>query len=194
MNVRLRRQGAEPEPVPEGYPRSLEHPLRLLDGRRVFIRPILPSDAEELQRAVENADPETLRRRFLGGSPPRTAEEFQHLVCVDYDRRLAVVALAEDGQGVGIARYEALGDTDTAEIAVAIDPRWRHIGLATNLLRQLAAGAVANGIRRFSAEFFADNLDVTDLLEESEQPYRNLTEDAGVVAVELALPEHLEPG
>lgn len=194
MNVRLRRQDAEPVPVPEGYPRSLEHRLRLLDGRRVFVRPILPTDAEELQRAVEHADPETLRRRFLGGSPPHSPEEFRHLVCVDYRRRLAVVALAEDSHGVGIARYEALGDTDTAEIAVAIDPEWRHVGLATALLRQLAIGAIANGIHGFAAEFFADNLDVSDLLDESEQPYRNLAEDAGVVSVELVLPEHLEPG
>lgn len=193
MNVRRRRRDAEPDTAPEGYPSSLELRTRLLDGRKAFVRPILPTDAEELQRAVQEADPETLRRRFLGGSPPHTPEEFEHLVCVDYRRRLAVVALAEDGHGVGIARYEALGDTDTAEIAVAIDPAWRHIGLATTLLRQLATGAVANGIHRFSAEFFADNLDVTDLLQESEQPYRHLTEDAGVVTVELALPDQLEP-
>jgi acetyltransferase len=193
VTVRLRRLGAEPDPVPEGYPRELEHRLRLLDGRRVFLRPILPTDAAELQRAVEGADPETLRRRFLGGSPPHTPEEFEHLVRVDYRRRSAVVALAEDGHGVGIARYETLGDTGTAEIAVAVDPEWRHVGLATALLRRLAAGAVANGITRFAAEFFADNLDVTDLLEESDAPFRNLAEDAGVVSVELALPEQLEP-
>jgi RimJ/RimL family protein N-acetyltransferase len=193
VTVRLRRPGAEPEPVPEGYPRELEHRLRLLDGRRVFLRPILPSDADELARAVAAADPETLRRRFLGGSPPRTPAEFEHLVRVDYRRRSAVVALAEDGHGVGIARYEALGDTDTAEIAVAVDPEWRHVGLATALLRQLAAGAVAHGIHRFAAEFFADNLDVTDLLEEADAPFRNVAEGAGVVSVELSLPEQLEP-
>ena len=68
-----------------------------------------------------------------------------------------------------------------------------YVGLATALLRRLAAGAVANGITRFAAEFFADNLDVTDLLEESDAPFRNLAEDAGVVSVELALPEQLEP-
>jgi GNAT superfamily N-acetyltransferase len=192
--ARLFRLGAEPDPVPEGYPREYEHRLRLLDGRRVFLRPILPTDAAELERAVAAADPETLRRRFLGGSPPRTPEEFEHLVRVDYRRRSAIVALAEDGHGVGIARYEALGDTDTAEIAVAVDPDWRHVGLATALLQQLAASAIANGIHRFAAEFFADNLDVTDLLEEAEAPYRNVAEDAGVVSVELALPEQVDPG
>jgi acetyltransferase len=185
--MRLWRQ--QPEPVPEGYPRSLEHRLSLLDGRKVFLRPILPTDLEELQRAVAAADPETLRRRFLGGSPPRTREEFQRLVEVDYARRLAVVALAEDGKGVGIARYEALTDTGTAEIAVAVDRDWRHVGLATALLQLLAKGAAANGIHRFTAEFFADNLDVTDLLEEAETPYRNLEEGAGVISVELSLPE-----
>ena len=192
MNVRLFRLGAEPDPVPEGYPRELEHRLRLLDGRRVFLRPILPTDAAELERAVAAADPETLRRRFLGGRPPHTPDEFEHLVRVDYRRRSAIVAVAEDGHGVGIARYEALGDTDTAEVAVAVDPDWRHVGLATALLRQLAVGAVANGIHRFEAEFFADNLDVTDLLQEAPAPHHNLAEGAGVVTVELSLPEQLD--
>lgn len=186
MNLRLRRH--EPVPVPEGYPRSLEHRLALVDGRKVFLRPILPSDAEELRRAVAGADTQTLRRRFLGGSPPRTAEEFEHLVRVDYRHRLAIVALAEDGHGVGLARYEALPESRTAEIAVAVDPDWRHVGLATALMRQLATGAVANGIDRFTAEFFADNLDVSDLLDESETPYEVVARDAGVVSVELSLP------
>lgn len=35
----------------------------------------------------------------------------QRLVRVDYDRRLAVIAFAPDGKGVGIARYEAVTGT-----------------------------------------------------------------------------------
>jgi len=59
-----------PPNVPPGYPRAYERELTLSDGRRVFIRPIVPSDAPQLASAIQAADPETLRRRFLGG-PPR---------------------------------------------------------------------------------------------------------------------------
>ena len=173
--------------TPPGFPSWLAQDVVLLDGRRVFVRPVLPEDAAELRRAVEQADPETLRTRFLGGRPPRSDQEFRRLVCVDYDRRLAVVACAPDGRGVAIARYEALGESDTAEVAVAVAPAWRHVGLATALLPLLAAAAVRNGFRRFTAEFFADNLDVTDLIAEAGTPYQN-SSASGVGDAELTLP------
>ncbi|MGB8649708.1 MAG: GNAT family N-acetyltransferase, partial [Mycobacteriales bacterium] len=173
---------------PEGFPQDLEQDVTLLDGREVFVRPILPSDADELRRAVENADPETLRTRFLGGSPPHHEEDFQHLVRVDYDRRMAVVAFAKEGQGVGIARYEAVEDGDAAEVSVAIDPAWRQVGLASALVRVLGEAAVQHGIHRFSAEFFADNVDVADILTEAGLPYQSRRDDAGVVSVDIELP------
>ena len=185
------RRRREPDPViptPRGYPSELSQDVTLLDGRHAFIRAVLPDDAAELRRAVEHSDPTTLRRRFLGGRPPRSDEEFRRLVSVDYDRRLAVVAIGPDGPGVGIARYEALGDSDTAEVAVAIDPAWRHVGLATALVRLLAVAAARNGLRHFSVAFFADNRDVTDIIAETGAPYWTTDESAGVITAEIELP------
>src|ERR1035437_6563653 len=54
------------------YPASDESVVRLSDGRRVEIRPILPSDAPELAEAIRTADAETLHARFLGGAPQLT--------------------------------------------------------------------------------------------------------------------------
>lgn len=187
-----RARGTAASGAPQGYPADLESEFTLQDGRDVVLRPILPSDIHELRRAVERADPETLRRRFLGGRPPRTDQEFTRLVHVDYDRRLAVVALTRDGEGVGIARYEAQADTDTAEVAVAVDPDWRHVGLATALLRLLAAAAITNGIHEFSAEFFADNRDVAGLLAEAGEPVRSRGDGTGVISAALSLPTQVE--
>ncbi len=61
--------------LPRGYPAQYRRELVLRDGRRVLIRPILPSDAPELADAIKTADPDTLRRRFLGG-PPRITPSF----------------------------------------------------------------------------------------------------------------------
>ena len=167
--------------------------LTLHDGRHVFVRPVLPRDEALLRQAVEQADPDTLRRRFLGGRPPQDDEDFRRLVCVDYDRRLAVVAFGPDGKGAGIARYEAIGDSDTAEVAVAVDPMWRHVGLATALLRILGEGAVRHRIRHLTAEFFADNLDVAEMLGEAALPYRSARDAAGVVSADIVLPRELPP-
>jgi hypothetical protein len=46
--------------TPAEYPVAHQTTARLADGRRVTIRPILPSDAAELADAIRTADPETL--------------------------------------------------------------------------------------------------------------------------------------
>ena len=136
-----------------------------------------------------------MHRRFLGGRPPLRDREVQRLVCVDYDRRFAVVAIAPNGNGVGIARYEALAGTDSAEVAVAVDPAWRHVGLATALIHLLGLNATQHGIGRFTADFFADNVDVNDLLVGASLPYQSSEDSSGVVTAELVLPSDwaLEP-
>jgi GNAT superfamily N-acetyltransferase len=173
---------------PPGYPSWLARDVALLDGRRVFLRPVLPTDVDELRRAIGEADPETVRSRFLGGRPPTSDHEIARLVDVDYNRRLAVVALLPDGRGVGIARYEAGAEADIAEVAVVVDPQWRHVGLATALVRLLTAGAVRNGIHRFSADFFDANLDVRDLFVDTGLSYQTTAATSGVVTAEVTLP------
>jgi GNAT superfamily N-acetyltransferase len=68
--------------LPPAYPRDLERRLRLLDGREVLVRPVLPSDAPELASAFRRADPETLHRRFLS-PPPLLTGRLLHAVVVE---------------------------------------------------------------------------------------------------------------
>ena len=159
-------------------------PLDLRDGRRVWMRPVRPSDLAELRRAIREADPETLRMRFLGGRPPRTEQELRRLVEVDHVSREAIAAFTETGRGVGIARYDCEPGSSTAEFAVAVDPEWRRVGLATALLTRLLAAALRNGITTIHVDYFATNRDVTDLIRRSGGQLRTDLE-AGVVDAEL---------
>jgi GNAT superfamily N-acetyltransferase len=156
--------------LPAGYPDSYETSLRLADGRRISVRPILPSDAPELAEAIRAADPETLRARFLGG-PPRLSEAvLDRLTRLDYTHRFALVAHDGTGRGVAVARYMALpesgGGERAAEVAVAVDPSWRGVGLATELIRMLARRARECGIAKFTATFLAENRRVAELAHE----------------------------
>jgi RimJ/RimL family protein N-acetyltransferase len=154
--------------LPHGYPAGYARHVRLQDGRRVFIRPILPSDAPALARAIKTADADTLRRRFLGGPPTVTGALLARLTCVDYRRRFALVAIdPATGCGVGIARYEPAGD-DTAEVAVAVSPSWRRAGLATRLILLLAQAALERGVVTFTASYLAENHPVAALAEQAD--------------------------
>jgi GNAT superfamily N-acetyltransferase len=175
--------------LPPGYPPEYQRHVKLQDGRQVFIRPILPSDAAELARAIKTADADTLRRRFLGGPPAVTPALLAHLTRLDYQRRFALVAIdPATGHGVAIARYEPAGD-DTAEVAVAVSPSWRHVGLATALIALLAQAALERGIVTFTASYLAANRPVAALVGRADGHGRQVIEQ-GIAEFSVALEQH----
>ncbi|HZC70747.1 MAG TPA: GNAT family N-acetyltransferase [Jatrophihabitans sp.] len=152
--------------LPPGYPTAYEITRRLADGRRVQIRPILPSDGPELARAIQSADAATLRSRFLGAAPHVNGRLLDSLTRLDYTTRFALVARAR-GRGIAVARYAALPPYPdgkvAAELAIVVDPAWRRAGLATLLVALLSQRAHECGIDRFTAIFFSQNRPVVEL-------------------------------
>lgn len=158
--------------LPPDYPRGYDTVVGLADGRRVEIRPILPSDAPELAEAIRAADAETLHARFMGGPPRLTPAVMDGLTRLDYVNRFALVARSRGrclggGRGVAIARYaaqpSAQGSAVVAELAMAVALEWRRVGLATVLVELLARRAQECGITDFTAQFLAQNRPVAEL-------------------------------
>jgi GNAT superfamily N-acetyltransferase len=174
------------EARPVGYPRTYERELVLEDGRAVRLRPVVPSDVDELRRAVETADPETIRRRFLGGGPPTSQAALERLVTVDYRSRFALAAFTPDGSGVGIARYEGERTWPAVEVAVVVEPAWRGVGLGRELMRDVLRRAVEQGATSLTADFYADNTRVRSLIDEAGL-HEHHSMDRGVVQEEIAL-------
>jgi len=126
----------------------------------------LPSDAAELTETIRTADRATLRARFLGGPPPLTPAVLDALTRVDYVNRFALVAHCK-GHGVAIARYATQLESDdgpaVAEVAVAVAPEWRRVGLSTVLVELLARRAQECAITSFTAMSLAENRPVAEL-------------------------------
>ena len=151
--------------VPEGYPSHLEGVADLAMGGRVAIRPIVPADVAEIERAYAEADSETLLHRFFTAAPHLGERQIHYLAEVDYERRLALVAFDDDGHGVGIARYEGLTDPTRAEVAVVVHAEWRRHGIATELLSRLEEPARQEGIDEFIAVYLPTNRAVAAVFE-----------------------------
>ena len=152
------------EDVPEGYPRALEEWVSVGKGGRIFLRPIAPADATRMGHALEFGDPETIQRRFLTGAPPKGHGAIEYLVTLDYRYRLAIIAMDDDGNSIGIGRYEGSEGSESAEVAIVVDPQWRHRGVGSVLLRHLESHARSIGIERFIALYQPDNTGVAALL------------------------------
>jgi RimJ/RimL family protein N-acetyltransferase len=188
VHPRVVRPAREAADLPPGYPREYQRLVTLRDGRSVLIRPVLPGDAPALAEAIRSADADTIRRRFLGGHPRVTPELLDFLTTVDYTSRFALVAVEPASQrGVAIARYEPAEQDGTAEVAIAVTPGWRDVGLASELLRLLAQAASERGIHTFTGMYLADNRPVTALINAADEPANRVTSH-GIAEFSVPLP------
>ncbi len=191
---RARRPAQQTADLPPGYPQEYRRLVTLRDGRRVLIRPVLPRDAPALAESIKSADADTIRRRFLGRHLQVTPELLDYLTTVDYTSRFALVAVEPASQrGVAIARYEPAEQDGAAEVAIAVIPGWRRVGLAGELLRMLAQAASERGIHTFTGMYLADNNPVAALINEAHEPAEQAT-SRGITEFSLPLrPPDREP-
>ncbi len=142
--------------APGAYPASWVSDVVLSDGQTVHVRPIRPSDAEELERFHARQSPESVYFRYFSPRPRLSGRELTHLTTVDHHSRVAFVA-TQATMIIGVARYERYRGTDTAEVAFFVDDEHNGRGLATLLLEYLAAAGLENGVRRFTATTLPSN-------------------------------------
>jgi RimJ/RimL family protein N-acetyltransferase len=138
------------------YPCELEVDRRIVDGSLLHVRPILPSDAQRLRKFHDSLSSETQYRRFFSAHPHLSWSEALRFTSVDYSDRLALIAEFAD-RLVGVARYDRLPETASAEVAFVVTDDWQHRGVGTMLLSELAKAAGMRGINRFVAETLVDN-------------------------------------
>jgi acyl-CoA synthetase (NDP forming)/GNAT superfamily N-acetyltransferase len=146
---------AEPAPA---YPRHWEADVVAADGGIVHLRPILPTDADALERFHAGLSERTRYLRFFGPHPRISQRELERFTVVDHRTRVAFVCLLGD-EIVAVGRYEGLGGdpVESAEVAFVARDEHQGRGLGSILLEHLAAAARENGVRRFEAEVLVEN-------------------------------------
>ena len=112
----------------------------LTDGTTVRIRQAGPADHDAVLALYEGMSAENLRRRFFTVSHLSADEAADRLTRRDRSGYRALVAQS-GGRLVGLAEYEALPESATAEIALSVADDWHHRGLGTLLLEHLMAAA-----------------------------------------------------
>jgi acetyltransferase len=164
---------------------------RLKDGSRVLIRPIRPTDKEELAAGLHRLSDRTVHLRFLSPKPRFSKSELRYLTEVDGRSHVAFVAVRPERPEtiVAVGRYVALGDAEgTAEAAIVVADPLQGLGLGTILADALAREAVRNGVRRFSATMLSENRAAHRLMTRLSAPLerRHHGSGQGELIVELA--------
>lgn len=137
----------------------------LRDGSEVTLRQIEPEDREAIRASFERMGPDSRYTRFLSPIAELTESQLDYLTDVDHHDHEAVVAVGDDGSGLGVARYVRLEhDGPRAEVAVAVIDDWQGNGVGSALLERLSERAREDGVEVFTAAVLADNRASSDVL------------------------------
>jgi len=168
--------------------------VRLRDGSEILVRQIRAEDKELLRAGLEHLGAESRYRRFFAPVKQLTAGQLSYFTEVDHHDHEALLALAGNGEAVGVARYIRLTERPAAaEVAVTVVDSWQGRGVATELLQRLVARAREEGVETFTATCLASNHDVVEVLEPLGVTHFSHP-DAGVLGLEVDLPEQLTRG
>ena len=162
-----------------------ESDVVLADGGAVRVRPIRPDDADRLVRFHSRLSQETVYLRFFSPHPRLFDSEVERFTNVDFESRVALVAVLDD-EIVAVGRYDRLPDTTDAEAAFVVADEHQGRGLGTLLLEHLTAIAREKGITRFVAETLANNRGMLAVFSEAGFAVDRRLED-GVVHVAFAI-------
>jgi GNAT superfamily N-acetyltransferase len=131
----------------------------LRDGRRVEIRALRAADRADLLEAFGRMSDQSRYYRFFAPKRALTDSEIAYLTDVDFVTHVALVAVVDAPDRpliVGGGRY-IVTQPGGAELAFGVDDAHQGLGIASALLRHLAAIARAAGLDELHAEVLAGN-------------------------------------
>lgn len=150
-----------------GMTDTAESTIQLNNGHRVRVRPIQRGDENLLYDAFRRMSERSVYLRFLSPLKQLPQETAHHLADVDHRNRYALLAV-EGAPGrerlLGVARYDRIAGTDTAEMAVAVPDDVQRQGIGAQLLSRIAEEARSQGIKRFMVLVLAENRSMLHLL------------------------------
>ncbi|MCC6173769.1 MAG: GNAT family N-acetyltransferase [Chloroflexi bacterium] len=177
----------------EAYPSELEQDVPLRDGGLLHVRPIRPADKARLQAFHSRLSRDSIFFRFFSHLPELSDERAAYFTSIDYDRRMALVAVepATDGADeaiVGVVRYDVLSD-GVAELGLIVEDRYQHRGVGAALFQHVVQAGRARGVRKIVADVLSENWRMLNLLRESGCPMvTRRAHDVIHVELDLRLP------
>jgi acyl-CoA synthetase (NDP forming)/GNAT superfamily N-acetyltransferase len=157
--------------VPAAYPTEFEFDVLLKDGGVIHLRPITPEDSSLEAAFISRVGPRSMYQRFFRAKKDLTPEELRYFTTVDYDERMALIALDGDRM-VAVGRYDVTSARESdggrvAEVAFLVEDRYQGRGIGALLLQHLTVYARLKGVTEFKAFVLADNFGMMRLFRSS---------------------------
>lgn len=148
------------------YPSELDDDLTLPSQRRVHIRALHRGEESSIRELDAHLSMRTRYLRFLSPLPALPDSLTRLLACVDYRRRLALVAEHHNGNArevIGLGSFGAVDD-NSAEVALVVSDEWQRLHVGTELATRVLQAAEDRGFHRFIVHVLAENVAIRGLL------------------------------
>lgn len=186
--VQRRREETSRASVAEPDTAQSADPVFLNDGAMLRLRPIQPDDVDALMRAFKRMTPEQVRARVFHALNELPEPVARAMCRVDPDQAFALVATDPDGAEIrGEARVHFDSATESAELAIAIDPDYTGRGLGRILVEQLIEASRRKGIHEIWGDTQAGNNAMLALTSRLGFHHQREPEEASLVRFSLDL-------
>lgn len=169
------------------YPVEWQHRFEHETLGSILIRPIRPEDEHLYETFARHLLPEDIRLRFFAPKASLSHRFVARLTQIDYAREIAFIAIAADGEMLGVSRFSADPDFETAEYAVMVRSDLKGKGLGGLLMSQLLDYARASGLKRIIGSVLAENTGMLAMCRQLGFAISSDPEDFAVRHVELDL-------
>jgi GNAT superfamily N-acetyltransferase len=173
-------------------PRDFAVAETLKNGLPVTIRHLRADDRERLRTAVGQLTPETIYTRLFSHRTTVTEAGLDRIMRTDPAGEVMLVVTTGAGEKetiIGGGRFIASkgeGSGCTAEVAFVVEEDYQGLGIASRILRHLAAIARGAGIAAFEADVLTENKSMLAVFARSGLPVTKRLE-GGTVHVTLPL-------
>lgn len=148
------------------YPDELDRYVTLPNAQRVHIRALRRGEMSVIHDLYAHLSPRTRYLRFFSIVPSLPDAVVRLLACVDYRRRLGIVAEHESVDGaviVGLGSFAAVDDGNV-ELGLVVRDDWQRQGVGTELAIRVLDAAEARGFHRFTANVVPGNAGIRSIL------------------------------
>jgi len=149
------------------YPVELEDHVMLANHRLLHIRPLRPCEDGPVRELYRHLSPRTRYLRFFSPMPVLPDSVVNLLTCVDYRRRLALLAEVETSSGADVVALGSFGATGDrrAEVGLVVRDEWQRQGVGLALACRVLRAAEARGFDRFVAHALWENTVIRTFLD-----------------------------
>jgi acetyltransferase len=147
-----------PYPAFMALPDSAE--IVAFHGRAICVRQLQPEDRSLLEELVAQTELHDLQMRFFGGFRDLPPDLLDHLMRIDPQQRIALVAASYRSSGIpeilAVGRAHAVA-RGSAELALLVRSDLKGLGLGSLLLERLIRCCRRRGVSRLEADVLHEN-------------------------------------